>query len=135
MSSVQTYLDSLIVVSAMISEGSKHVSYVDLKAGVVVQELPDLPQSVNGVGVVCVGEEVYVLGGWCNEHKNVMNVAWKLVNKQQWEQLPSMIQNVNMAICAIHKDTIYVFGSANTNFPCVQTHMCRTSTSTLRHGH
>ena len=113
MSIVQTYLDGLIVVSAMNSEGSKHVSYVDLKAG-VVQELPDLPQSVNGVGVVCVEEEVYVLGGWCNEHKNVMNVAWKLVNKQQWEQLPSMIHNVNTPTCAIHKDTIYVISSPNT---------------------
>ena len=120
MSSVQTYQDGLIVVGTGHKEGKRHVSYVDLKAG-VVQELPDLPQSASGAGVVCVGEEVYVLGGWHIEYEGAVNTAWKLVNKQQWEQLSPLIHAVSTPICAIHMDTIYVIGSANT--ACTDTHV------------
>ena len=108
-SSVQTYRDGLIVVGALNSVGYKHVSYVDLKAG-VIQQLPDLPQGVYNAGVVCVGEEVFVLGGWSNGR---LNTTWKMVNKQQWEELPPMIHDVSSPVCRIHKDTIYVIGSYN----------------------
>ena len=106
-SSVQTYRDGLIVVGADNSGGSKHVSYVNVMSG-VVQELPDLPQGVRAAGVVCVEEEVFVLGG-----SGPVNTTWKLVNKQQWEQLPSLIHAVGSPVCKIHKDTIYVIGSAD----------------------
>ena len=128
-SSVQTYLDGLIVVGARNSEG-KHVSYVDVKAD-VVQELPDLPQGVYSAGVVCVEEEVFVLGGYSNSR--TVNTTWKLVNKQQWEQLPSMIHDVYSAVCRIHKDTIYVIGSNNSdNNKHVQSFNMKTKTWTLK---
>ena len=137
MSSVQTYRDGLIVVGANSSEGNKHVSYVDLKAG-VVQELPDLPKGVYGAGVVCVVEEVYALGGYALEGQSIgkpVNAAWKLVNKQEWEELPPMLQAVYSPVCAIHKDAIWVIGSssagdtANTH---VQSFNMNTKTWTLK---
>ena len=112
LSSVKAYLDGLIVVSAMNSKGRKHVAYVDVMAG-VVQELPDLPQSVYWADVVCVEEEVYLLG---EDSSAQMNTTWKLVNKQQWEELPPLIHAVSDAVCTMHKDTIYVMGTNYSSF-------------------
>ena len=128
-SSVQTYLDGLIVVGAYNSVGEKHVSYLDVKAG-VVQALPDLPQSASGAGVVCVGEEVYVLGGVSNSR--TVNTTWKLVNKQQWEQLPSMIHAVYAPVCTIHKDTIYGSSYSVTSKLVVQSFNINTKTWALK---
>ena len=130
-SSVQTYRDGLIVVGAYNNdEGSKHVSYVDVKSG-VVQELPDLPQGVRAAGVVCVEEEVFVLGGWRNGGR--VNTTWKLVNKQQWEQLPPLIHAVSSPVCKIHKDTIYVIGSGySSGDKHVQNFNMNTKTWTLK---
>ena len=130
LSSVQTYRDGLIVLGAYNnSDGSKHVSYVDVKSG-VVQELPDLPQDVSAAGVVCVEEEVFVLGGVSN---GTVNTTWELVNKQQWEQLPSLIHAVCASVCKIHKDTIYVIGSVNSDADkLVQSFNMNTKTWTLK---
>ena len=107
-SSVQTYRDGLIIVGAWNSKSGEQVSYVNVVSG-VVQKLPDLPQGVSGASVVCVEEEVYVLGGWRNGR---VDTTWKLVNKHQWEYFPPLIHAVDYLLCAIHKDTIYVIGSA-----------------------
>ena len=126
-SSVQTYRDGLIVVGARNSKGKKHVSYVDVISG-VVQELPDLPQGVCVAGVVCVEEEVFVLGG-----SGPVNTTWKLVNKQQWEQLPPLIHAVHGPVCKIHTDTIYVIGSAYSDADKhVQSFNMNTKTWTLK---
>ena len=105
--SVQTYLDGLIVVGGTKgTEGYKLVSYLDLKAG-VVQELPDLPHGVMAPGVVCVGEEVYVMGGYNNSCH-----PWRLLHKQQWEELPPMIYSIGFQLCTMHNDTIYAIGGS-----------------------
>ena len=110
-SSVQIYRDGMVVVGASNSNmGNKHVSYIDMKSG-VVQQLPDLPQGVLCTGIVCVEEEVFVLGGWSNGSR--VNTTWKLVSKQQWEELPPLIHAVSSPVCQIHKDTIYVIGSGS----------------------
>ena len=128
-SSVQTCRHGLIVVGAYNKcEGSKHVSYVDVKSG-VVQELPDLPQGVFGAGVVCVEEEVFVLGG---ESNGTVNTTWKLVNKQQWKQLPPLIHAVGSPVCKIHTDTIYVIGSGYSGDKHVQSFNMNTKTWTLK---
>ena len=130
LSSVQTYRDGLIVVGAFNDyKGGKHVSYVDVKSG-VVQELPDLPQGVCAAGVVCVEEEVFVLGGWSNGSR--VNTTWKLVNKQQWEKLPPLEHDVSSPVCKIHKDTIYVIGSYSSDDKHVQSFNMNTKTWTLK---
>ena len=129
-SSVQTYRDGLIIVSAYNNnKPSKQVSYVDVMSG-VAQKLPDLPQGVRNAGVVCVKEEVYVLGGWSNGSR--VKTTWKLVNKQQWEELPPLIHAVDFPVCKIHKDTIYVIGSANSDNKLVQSFSMNTKTWALR---
>ena len=126
---VQTYRDGLIVVGAGNTEGNKHVFYVDVKEG-EVQELPDLPQGVSRAGVVCAGEEVYVLGGYSN---GSVNTAWKLVNKQLWEELPPLIHAVRSSVCKMHKDTIYVIGSFYDDaVKLVQSFNMKTKTWTLK---
>ena len=111
-SSVQKYLDGLIVVGAGTSEGDARVAYLDVKAG-VQYNLPDLPHGVWGAGIVSMGEEVYVLGGYCNGI--LLNTTWKLSDKQQWEQLPPLIHAVSASVCTIHKDTVYVIGSSSSS--------------------
>ena len=129
-SSVQTYRDGLIVVGAYNSNmGNKHVFYIDVKTG-VVQQLPDLPQGVWGAGVVCVEEEVFVLGGWSNGSR--VNTTWKLVYKQQWEELPPLVHAVYNPVCKIHRDTIYVIGSGNGDDKHVQSFSMITKTWTLK---
>ena len=130
-SSVQIYREGMVVVGAYNSNmGNKHVSYIDVKTG-VVQELPDLPHGVWSAGVVCVEEEVFVLGGWSNGSR--VNTTWKLVNKQQWEELPPLIHAVSSPVCKMHKDTIYVIGSgSNDSNKHVQSFNINTKTWTLK---
>ena len=134
-SSVQTYRDGLSVVDAWLggNKGSKlrkHVPYLHVLTG-VVEVLPDLPHSLHSAGVACDGEDVYVLGGYSDV--GTMDTTWKLMDKQHWEQLPSMIHAVESPVCTIHKDTIYVIGCyAHEYSKLVQSFNIKTKTWTLK---
>ena len=119
-SSVQTYRDGLIIVDPA------RAAYVDVMAG-VVQEFPDVPWYMRNAGVACLEQEVYVLGAY-----GEVNTTWKLVNKEQWKQIPMMIRAVSRPACALHKDTIYVVGGYHSDSKDVQSFNIKTKMWTLK---